>query len=71
VFPVDVVDPKQVVSNSYLVKEIDLYTVEKKDLAFSSEFHLIVRRNDFVQALVTYFNVEFSKCHKRKFNKSK
>lgn len=62
---VDVVDPKQVVTNSYLVKEIDLYTVEKKDLSFSSPFHLIVRRNDFIQALVTYFNVDFSKCHKR------
>lgn len=62
---VDVVDPKQVVTNSYMVKEIDLYTVQKADLAFSSDFHLTVRRNDFVQALVTYFNVEFSKCHKR------
>lgn len=62
---VDVVDPKQVVTNSYMVKEIDLYTVQKKDLSFSSPFHLTVRRNDFIQALVTYFNVEFSKCHKR------
>lgn len=62
---VDVVDPKQVVSNSYMVKEIDLYTVQKKDLAFSSPFHLTVRRNDFIQALVTYFTVEFSKAHKR------
>lgn len=62
---VDVVDPKQVVTNSYMVKEIDLYTVEKKDLAFECDFHLTVRRNDFVQALVTYFNVEFTKSHKR------
>lgn len=62
---VDVVDPKQVVSNSYMVKEIDLYTVQKKDLSFSSPFHLSVRRNDFIQALVTYFTVEFTKCHKR------
>lgn len=62
---VDVVDQKQVVTNSYLVKEIDLYTVQKEDLAFTSEFHLVVKRNDFIQALVTYFNVEFTKCHKR------
>jgi len=62
---VDVVDPKQVVTNSFMVKEIDLYTVEKKDLAFSSKFHLTVKRNDFIQALVTYFVVDFSKCHKR------
>ncbi|CRL07430.1 CLUMA_CG020399, isoform B [Clunio marinus] len=62
---VDVVDPKQIVTNSYMIKDIDLYTVNKKDLAFCSPFHLTVKRNDFIQALVTYFNVEFTKCHKR------
>lgn len=62
---VDVVDPKQIVTSSYLVKEIDLYTVLKKDLDFESPFHLIVKRNDFIQALITYFNVEFTKCHQK------
>lgn len=62
---VDVVDPKQIVTNSYLIKEIDLYTIKKADLEFNSPFQLTVRRNDFVQALVTYFNVEFTKSHKR------
>lgn len=62
---VDVVDPKQLVTNSFLVKEVDLYTVTKADLEFHSQFQLTVKRNDFVQALVTYFNVEFTKCHKR------
>lgn len=62
---VDVVDPKQIVSNSCLVKEVDLYTVKKQDLEFSSPFSLMVRRNDYVQALVTFFTVEFTKCHKR------
>jgi len=62
---VDVVDPKQIVSNSYMVKEVDLYTVKKEDLDFATPFHLFVKRNDFVQALVTYFNVEFTKSHKR------
>ncbi|GAB0097697.1 Protein arginine N-methyltransferase [Sergentomyia squamirostris] len=62
---VDVVDPKQVVSSPYMVKEIDLYTITKADLEFDCPFRLIVRRNDFVQALVTYFTVDFTKCHKR------
>lgn len=62
---VDVVDPKQVVSSPYLIKEVDLYTVQKADLNFSTPFHLLMKRNDFVQALVTFFNVEFTKCHKR------
>ncbi|KAH8382709.1 hypothetical protein KR009_004899 [Drosophila setifemur] len=62
---VDVVDPKQVVSTSCMVKEVDLYTVQKADLNFASKFSLNIKRNDFVQALVTYFNIEFTKCHKR------
>ncbi|KAM8703231.1 hypothetical protein ACLKA7_007934 [Drosophila subpalustris] len=62
---VDVVDPKQVVSTACMVKEVDLYTVQKSDLNFSSKFNLTIKRNDFVQALVTYFNIEFTKCHKR------
>lgn len=62
---VDVVDPKQVVSSPYLVKEVDLYTIQKSDLDFETSFELVMKRNDFVQALVTFFNVEFTKCHKR------
>lgn len=62
---VDVVDQKQVVTTSYMVKDIDLYTVKKADLSFSCDFRLVARRNDYIQALVTYFNVEFTKCHKK------
>ena len=62
---VDVVDPKQVVTNSCLIKEVDLYTVTKADLEFSSPFSLQVRKDDYVQALVTFFTIEFTKCHKR------
>jgi protein arginine N-methyltransferase 1 len=62
---VDVVDPKQVVTSSCVVKDVDLYTVKVEDLAFTNPFHLTVRRNDYVQAFVSYFSVEFTKCHKR------
>ncbi|KAL3841546.1 hypothetical protein ACJMK2_019671 [Sinanodonta woodiana] len=62
---VDVVDPKQVVTNSCLIKEVDIYTVTEKDLEFTAPFHLQCRRNDYVHALVTFFNIEFTKCHKR------
>jgi protein arginine N-methyltransferase 1 len=60
---VDVVDPKQVVTNSCLVKEVDMYTVTESDLDFSAPFHLTCRRNDYIQAFVTYFNIDFTKCH--------
>ncbi|XP_055047259.2 protein arginine N-methyltransferase 8-B [Misgurnus anguillicaudatus] len=62
---VDVVDPKQVVTSSCLIKEVDIYTVKTEDLTFTSAFCLQIQRNDYVHALVTYFNIEFTKCHKK------
>uniref|UniRef100_A0A8C5M596 type I protein arginine methyltransferase n=1 Tax=Leptobrachium leishanense TaxID=445787 RepID=A0A8C5M596_9ANUR len=62
---VDIVDPKQVVTNSCLIKEIDIYTVKQEELEFTSAFCLQVQRNDYIHALVTYFNIEFTKCHKK------
>uniref|UniRef100_A0A8C5DSF2 Protein arginine N-methyltransferase domain-containing protein n=1 Tax=Gouania willdenowi TaxID=441366 RepID=A0A8C5DSF2_GOUWI len=62
---VDVVDPKQLVSNSCLIREVDIYTVKAEDLTFTSPFCLQVKRNDYIHALVTYFNIEFTRCHKR------
>ncbi|OXA59891.1 Protein arginine N-methyltransferase 1 [Folsomia candida] len=55
---VDVVDQKQLL-------EIDLNTMKKEDLNFDVPFCLTIRQNDYLHAFVTYFNVEFSKCHKR------
>ncbi|XP_077400407.1 protein arginine N-methyltransferase 8-B isoform X2 [Vanacampus margaritifer] len=62
---VDVVDPKQVVTNACLLKEVDIYTVKPDELTFTSAFCLQVQRNDYVHALVTYFTIDFSKCHKK------
>merc|ERR1711993_199019 len=62
---VDVVDRNQVVTNSCLLKEIDIQTCTKDDIPFESPFNLQIKRNDYAQALVTFFNIEFTKCHKR------
>lgn len=62
---VDVVEPQQIVCDSCLIKEVDLYTVQTKELTFSSPFCLTSRRNDYIDAVVAYFTVEFTKCHKR------
>jgi protein arginine N-methyltransferase 1 len=35
------------------------------DLSFTAPFELVVRRDDYVHALVCYFTVEFSRAHKR------
>lgn len=61
---VDVVDPKQIVTNSCLIKEVDMYTITLEDLTFSTPFSLHCRRNDYIQAFVTYFTIDFTKCHK-------
>lgn len=61
---VDVVDPNQVVTNCYLVKDVDMYTIRVEDLSFSAPFQLTCKRNDYVHALVTFFNINFSCCHK-------
>uniref|UniRef100_A0A1I8F1M4 type I protein arginine methyltransferase n=1 Tax=Wuchereria bancrofti TaxID=6293 RepID=A0A1I8F1M4_WUCBA len=62
---VDVVDHAQVVTNNCLICDVDLYTVKVEDLTWTNNFSLRITRNDYVQALVTFFTVEFSKCHKR------
>lgn len=47
------------------LQEVDIYTVKEEDLTFSAPFNLQVRRDDYAHALVTFFNIEFTKCHKR------
>ena len=61
---VDVVDPKQTVTSYCLLKEVDLYTVRPEDLSFKSPFTLVMKRDDYIQAFVTFFSVQFTKCHK-------
>lgn len=34
------------------------------DASFSAPFKLVATRNDFIHALVAYFDVTFSMCHK-------
>ncbi|XP_072916072.1 protein arginine N-methyltransferase 1-B-like [Hemitrygon akajei] len=61
---VDVVDPKQLVTNACFIKEVDIYTVKVDSLSFTS-FCLQVTCNNYIHTLVTYFNIEFARCHKR------
>jgi len=62
---VEYVNRNAVVTNNCLLKEFDIQNGRKEDIQFSSPFHLQIKRNDYVQALVTFFNVEFSACHKK------
>lgn len=53
----------KVVTNSCMMKSFDLYSVRKEDLSFKAPFKIKARRKDRIDAFVTHFNVEFTKCH--------
>ena len=61
---VDTVDLKAVVTDPCAVITLDLYTCTTADLAFSLPFSLPIRRTDYIHALVAWFDIEFSACHK-------
>ena len=48
-----------------ILQEVDLYTVTTADLAFTVPYVITAKRNDYLDALVSFFTVEFTKCHKR------
>ncbi|KAI5281165.1 type I protein arginine N-methyltransferase Rmt1, partial [Ascosphaera aggregata] len=61
---VDTVELKALVTDPCPFKTLDLYTVTPADLAFTSTFSLTARRNDYIHALIAWFDIEFSECHK-------
>eukprot|EP01097_Dermamoeba_algensis_P005784 TRINITY_DN3648_c0_g1_i1.p1 TRINITY_DN3648_c0_g1~~TRINITY_DN3648_c0_g1_i1.p1 ORF type:complete len:209 (-),score=35.90 TRINITY_DN3648_c0_g1_i1:189-815(-) len=61
---VDVVDPRAICTSVYSLFSVDINTVKKEDLCFSKTFNLTASRNDNLHALVAYFDIYFSKCHK-------
>jgi protein arginine N-methyltransferase 1 len=61
---VDVVDPQSIISDACAFKRLDIATVKKEDLDFVAPFKVAVQRNDFCHAFITYFDIEFTHCHK-------
>ncbi|TVU09311.1 hypothetical protein EJB05_42774 [Eragrostis curvula] len=61
---VDTVDANQIVTNCQLLKTMDISKMTPGDASFTVPFKLVAERNDYIHALVAYFNVSFSKCHK-------
>jgi type I protein arginine methyltransferase len=55
---------KAVVTDPFSVITFDLNTVQVSDLTFKSPFNLVARRDDFIHALIAWFDIEFSACHK-------
>jgi protein arginine N-methyltransferase 1 len=61
---VDSIDSNQVVTDHCLVRDVDLYSYKNGESNFSAPFTLNVRKQDYVHAIVCYFTVEFTKCHR-------
>ncbi|KAI4258753.1 MAG: hypothetical protein LQ352_001061 [Teloschistes flavicans] len=61
---VDTVEIKACVTEPAQVFTIDLYTVKSAELAFTAPFTLNCRRNDFIHALIAWFDIDFTACHK-------
>ncbi|ROT36918.1 HNRNP arginine N-methyltransferase [Sodiomyces alkalinus F11] len=61
---VDTVDVQAVVTEPALALTLDLYKCQVSDLAFKSEINLTVRRDDFIHAIVGWFDIEFTAAHK-------
>lgn len=61
---VDTVEMKACVTDPATVFTIDLYTVTQENLAFKAPFTLDCRRSDFIHALIAWFDIEFTACHK-------
>ncbi|CAN6456955.1 unnamed protein product [Victoria cruziana] len=61
---VDTVDQNQIVTNCQLLKTMDISNMAPGDASFTASFKLVAERNDYIHALVAYFDVSFTKCHK-------
>ncbi len=61
---VDTVDIKSVVCDPYPIKQLDLLTVTKEELAFECDFTLNATRDDYVHAFLGWFDISFDACHK-------
>ncbi|CAA3007952.1 probable arginine N-methyltransferase [Olea europaea subsp. europaea] len=61
---VDIVEQKQIVTNCQLLKTMDISKMAPEDASFTTPFKLVAERDDYIHALLVYFDVSFTKCHK-------
>lgn len=43
---------------------MDISKMTPGDASFTAPFKIIAERDDYIHALVAYFDVSFTKCHK-------
>eukprot|EP01027_Heterolobosea_sp_BB2_P009285 GEZU01013706.1.p2 GENE.GEZU01013706.1~~GEZU01013706.1.p2 ORF type:complete len:140 (-),score=49.81 GEZU01013706.1:215-634(-) len=57
---VDTVNPDQINTSIFPILKLDIATVKKEDLDFKSKFTLTATRNDYIHALIGYFDITFT-----------
>lgn len=50
--------------SGYMYQTMDISKMSSGDASFTAPFKLTAQRNDYIHALVAYFDVSFTKCHK-------
>ena len=60
---VDTVDPQQICTSTSTLWEVDLLTVTQAEMRFDSKFQLQAVRNDYLHAVVAWFDVGFTQGH--------
>jgi len=61
---VDVVEAKALVTKPVILKKIDINTVKKEELSFTTPFKLVSAKDDYIHAFISWFDIEFTACHK-------
>eukprot|EP01126_Amoeba_proteus_P047860 TRINITY_DN54_c0_g1_i1.p2 TRINITY_DN54_c0_g1~~TRINITY_DN54_c0_g1_i1.p2 ORF type:complete len:272 (+),score=38.16 TRINITY_DN54_c0_g1_i1:73-888(+) len=61
---VDTVDAQAINTTPCKILSLNLNTCKVEDLTFKSSFELIVKRNDYIHAVIAWFDITFSSCHK-------
>ena len=61
---VDTVEFKAVVTDPCPLYRIDIKTVTKDELKYIRDFQIRARRDDYIHALMAWFDIEFNACHK-------
>ena len=46
------------------IQTMDISKMTSGDASFAAPFKLVAERDDYIHALVAYFDVSFTKCHK-------
>lgn len=62
---VDPINHQDILSDEALILDLDLQTVQTKDLDFSADFSLKIQMEGGIYGLVTWFDCDFSHGHKQ------